>query len=143
MKKYKNTDELTASKYFVNCTFREELLIGQLAFQIYIYLMDIADEYRFLFGCFHHDETVSPVFHSYNDCLKYAIHIFNQDLYDKTVQLREEEKKFLQGFSYKKPEEKEKKCSKSTFPEPEKNCCGGLNGKDHLGASAKNSKRGK
>ena len=142
MKKYKNTDELTQSKYFVTCTFREELLIGQLAFQIYIYLLDIADEDRFLFGCFYHDKTVSPVFDSYNDCVKYAIHIFNQDLYDKIAQLEEEDKKLRMGFAYKKP--LEKKCVKHTLPEPENDCCGGgLNGKDHLGDPIKNRKRGK
>jgi hypothetical protein len=152
MKKYKNTDELTASKYFVTCTFREELLIGQLAFQIYIYLLDLVDEDRFLFGCFHHDETVSPVFDSYNDCLKYAIYIHNQELYDKTAQLIEEDKKLLQGFAYKKPpakivskylNHKTKKCVKHVFPEPEQECCGGLNGKDHLGDPVKNRKRSK
>jgi hypothetical protein len=136
MKKYKNTDEITASKYFVTCTFREELLIGQLAFQIYIYLLDIADEDRFLFGCFHHDETVSPAFDSYNDCLKYAINIYNTEMCDKYVKMKEEEKKLLMGFAYKK-------CAKHTLPEPENDCCGGLNGKDHLGDPTKNRKRSK
>ena len=154
MKKYKNTDELTQSKYFVTSTFREGITIGTMCFEIYIYLLDVSDEDRFLFGCFYHDKTVSPVFDSYNDCLKYAIHIFNQDLYEKSIQLREEEKKFTQGFAYKKNvqikkevdklfERDAKKCAKQTTPEPEKECCGGLNGKDHLGDPVKNRKRSK
>ncbi len=134
MKKYKNTDELKKSKHFVTCTFREGFSIGDIVFEVYIYLVDAVDDERFLFGCFYNNQTVSPVFDTYNDCLKYSIHIFNQSEYDRVHEREAEVKKFIKGGL--------RGCAKQTAI-PIEPCCGGLNGKDHVGASAKNSKRGK
>ena len=80
MKQYKDTKELAFSDETISITFKERIFIGQMQFEIYMYVVVEDDDTRVLFGCFHITDEPSPVFDLMTNVLRYAINVYNEKL---------------------------------------------------------------
>ncbi len=79
MKTYKNTQDIERSDTFITSVVKETFLIGNMQFFIRAYILDEMEYVINLLGCFMIDSTDSPVFESYEECLRYAMKLFNEN----------------------------------------------------------------